>query len=227
MKIKHTLIIVLSLILVTFFAGRMSTLSSRNAQNEQLAHLSDSLRVYEARIAGVDQDVYEKLAIIATQEEAIAAGLLEQDRLRALGMRRAAYIARVNAELDAARDSIILPDSIFITDTIVAPGEGQNNYAKLPFSWEYNDQWVELTTGIDEYKLGSFELNANVPLVLTLGPKDSGRDAIAVTTLSPYVTISDITLVNIREQKWYDEWYVIPAASATLGLGLGYLLWGR
>jgi hypothetical protein len=115
---------------------------------------------------------------------------------------------------------------MFVTDTVeVEPGEGKT-YAILPFSWEYNDQYLGLKTGIRENKTGWFDLNAPVKLDITLGDR-KGKPIAAVTTPSPYITITDFNVVNIQKETWYMKPWVPWAGGAAGGFIAGWAVFGR
>lgn len=227
MKTKNFLILILALILVSFFAGHMITFKKRNAAYGQVMALTDSISAYTVVIDDLETRVFEKQQVIGTMEQAIAAGILEEDRLKALNMKHLSQISKLEGELKAAIDSIPLPDSIFVTDTIeTGPGEGKT-YAILPFSWEYKDQYLGLKTGIHEDKTAWFDLEAQVSLYITLGDIKK-KPVAAVTTPSPYVTITDFNVVNIQEQTLLYKHPWIPWAGGFVGgVASGWLIWGR
>jgi len=228
MKTKHLIIIIIALIAVSYFCGILTTKAIRNSQANEILQLTDSMTVYTTTIDSLEQYVYEKDVVIGTKEQAIQAGILEQDRLKALNLARLRQITRLIAELNAAKDSIPMPDTMFITVpyTTVGSGEGESTYLKIPFSTGFNDEYIGLDFGVDKNKTSWFDLDAKVPLVITLG--DKGRKQVAsVTTPSPYIRITDYNVVNIHEEKWYHKTWVPVAGGAIGGLGLGYLLWGR
>lgn len=226
MKTKHVLIIVLALVAVSFFAGRYSTTHTRSAQYDRINDLTEVMSVYQVAVQGRDQTIYEKNQILASKKEAIEAGIIERDYLKALNLKSVRQITNLNAEISAYKDSLDLSgDSIvFVTDT-VASGEVKN-YAQLPFSWDYSDQYLSLQTGINQEKQGWFQLEAPTGFSIVLGGRD-GKQVSAVTTLSPYITVTDFNVVRLKEEKWYYKPWVPATGGVIGGLGLGWLIWGR
>ena len=227
MKTKHVILLVLSLVIMSFFAGRYSTLRTRSGQYDEISQLTDVMTVYQREINGREQTIYEKNQILTTKKEVIKAGLLENDRLKALGIKKATQITKLDGQLIAARDSIDLEGQVeFVTDTVVVSGEAKNNYVKLPFSWGYKDDYLYFDTGIKEDKNGWFDLDARVPIDITLGGKD-GKQVAAVSTPSPYLRITDFNVIRLQEENWYYKPWVPTAGGVIGGLSLGWLIWGR
>jgi hypothetical protein len=227
MKTKHVLILVLALVVVSFFAGRISTLKPRNSSYDQITELTDVMTVYQREINGREQTIYEKNQILASQKEAIEAGILEKDHLKALGMKKATQITVLEGELSAARDSIDLSgDSIiFVTLPDSASGETKN-YVELPFSWKHEDEYLTLSTGIRKDQKAWFDLSAELPITVTLGGKD-GKQVAAVNTPSPYVILTDFNVIRLKEENWFYKPWVPTTGGIIGGIGLGWLIWGR
>jgi hypothetical protein len=142
LKLKHFILIVLALITVSFFAGRWSTSGLRSAQYDQISAQDTIIKVYQRELNGRDQTIYEKNQLLGTQREAIQAGILERDLLKATNIKKATQITQLKAQLQAAIDSIPISDTVFITvDNEDGSGEVKT-YAQLPFSWDYSDQWI-------------------------------------------------------------------------------------
>jgi len=227
MKAKYVILLVLALILVSGFAGHMITFKKRTAAYGQVSVLNDSIVSYKTEIGDLEVNVFEKDQLIGTKDELIEAGILEKDRLKALNMRYLSQITVLEGDLQAAVDNIPLPDTLFVTDTVnTGPGEGKT-YAILPFSWEYNDKYLGLRTGIREDKTGWFDINAPIDLEITLGDRKK-KPVAAVTTPSPYVTITDFNVVNVQEQNFlYKNPWVPWAGGAAGGLLAGWAIWAR
>lgn len=228
MKLRNVILLVLALLTISFFAGRYSTSRVRNAQYDELSQLTDVMTIYQVELNGREQNIYEKNQLIASQKEVIDAGLIEKDLLKALNLKKASQITKLTADLAAYKDSIDLSgDSIvFVTDTIVGSGEGKNIYVEIPFSWRYTDEWLTLNTGIDENKQGWFDIKAPTFFTIVLGGRD-GKKITAVTTINPYVSVTDFNVIKLREERWYYKPAVPAIGGAIGGFGLGWLIWGR
>ena len=227
MKTKHLLILIVAIIALSFFAGRVTTLGVRNGQYDEISQLTEVMTVYKRELNGREQTIYEKNQIITSKNRAIEAGIIERDLLKALNFKSVRQITKINAEFSAYKDSVDLSgDSVvFVTDTIVGSGEAEN-YVKLPFSWKYEDEYLTLSTGIRDNKHAWFDLSAQLPITVTLGGKD-GKQVAAVSTPSPHVLISDFNVVRLKEEDWYYK-PVVPAIGGAIGgFGLGWLIWGR
>jgi len=219
MDLKHFLIVVLAIIGLSFFVGRLSTSSTRSAQNAQLLALTDSISTYHTTIGGLQQTVYEKDQLIVTYKQALDMNLIEQDRLKKLHLQKISQVTRLEAHLKAARDSIDLgKDSVvFVHDTVT-----NELYVRLPLQWSYNDTYLDFKTGVGTDRAGWFDINAKLPGTITLGLQKDGflkrKPVASFTTPNPYVTLSDIQVVNIQDIKWYDHWYVQAGAGYVLGV---------
>lgn len=227
MKTKHFLILILAVMALSFFAGHMVTWKKRNASYTHVLALTDSISHYEVAIGDFEEQVWEKDQLIGTQEQAIEAGILEIDRLKALKMKYITQITKLEGQLRAAVDNIPLPDTLFVTDTVeVGSGEGKT-YLKIPFSTGYNDEYIGLDFGVKENKTWWWDLDAKVPLTITLGGK-KGKSVASVTTPSPFVRITDFNVVQIQEENWYYRNPWIPyAVGGAGGFIAGWALFGR
>lgn len=215
MKVRTGILFILALIAVSFFAGHMYTYKKRKASYELISTLSGKISTYETRIDTLEVRVWEKTQLIGTQEQAIEAGLLEIDRLKALRINQLTQITRLEGELQATIDNIPIPDTVFITrKPEVKPGN-RESYLKLPFSTGHADQYLSIDFGVNEEKTGWFDLEAKVPLVVALGGK-KGKSVAAVTTPSPYINITDFNVVRIEQTKWYYKPWV-PWAGGFVG----------
>jgi hypothetical protein len=227
MKTKNLLLLIAAIIALSFFLGRWSTSGLRSAQYDEISELRDVMKIYQVELRDREQTIYEKDQILGTQREAIKAGLIDNELLKALNIKQATQVTTLKGQLAAARDSIDLSgnDSIvFVTDTVAGNAE---NYIKLPFSWPYSDEYLQLTTGIRENKQAWFNLNAALPLTITMGGKD-GRQVAAVSTPSPYVSITDFNVVNVQKQNFFYKHQWIPWTGGFVGgVAAGWAIWGR
>ena len=207
--------------------GRYSTSRVRGAQYDEISQLTDVMTVYQRELNGREQNIYEKNQLIGTQNEAIEAGLIEKNLLKALNITKASQITKLNAVLAVYKDSLDMDSVVFKTDTIFSDsGNVENTYVQIPFSWRYTDDWLTLETGIDANKQGHFDLNAPAEFSIALGGRD-GKQVAAVTTPSPYITVTDFNVIRLKEENWYYKPWVPAAGGAIGGLGLGWLIWGR
>lgn len=198
----------------------------RSAQYDEISQIRDVMKVYQVELRDRDQVVYEKNQLLGTQKEAIEAGIIERDLLKALNMKKATQVTNLEAQLVVARDSIDLEGSdsiVFVTDTVA--GEVKN-YAELPFSWEYTDPFLSLQTGINLERQGWFQLEAPTGFSIVLGGRD-GKQVASVTTPSPYITVTDFNVVRLEEEKWYYKPWVPAVGGFAGGLAAGWLVWGR
>lgn len=225
MRTKHVLLLILAVIALSFLSGRLSLLGDRNAQNGAILALTDSLRVSKVEIHGLTYNVWEKNQVIITQRQSIEAGLVDRAAIKALNLRKGYVITKLETNLSAARDSIPVVFSLNPEPEIVSAGKTKNPCPFPAVEFSYNDEYLNLTAGVDTNKYGWFEMNAPTELTVYLGDKKTGlfqsTPTVTVGTLSPYLEVYNIDVVNTQETQWYDKWY-LPAGA---GFGLGILTW--
>jgi hypothetical protein len=227
MKTKEpVLLLIAAIIALSFFLGRWSTSGLRSAQYDEISELRDVMRIYQVELRDREQTIYEKDQLLGTQKEAIQAGIIERDLLKATNIKKATQITQLEARLQAAIDSIPISDTVFITvDNEDGSGETET-YAKLPFSWNYSDQWLSLQTGINLERQGWFQLEAPTGFSIVLGGKD-GKQVAAVTTPSPYITVTDFNVVRLNQEKWYYKPWVPAVGGFAGGVVTGWLIWRK
>jgi len=113
-RIVNEICLVLLIISMTFFIGKHSTRQEHELVVNNLIYARDSIKTYDIVINGLKNSVWEKNAIILSQEDAIKAGLLREELLKKLHIKD--LIA--NAELQMMinkKDSLlkVLPNTVF------------------------------------------------------------------------------------------------------------------
>jgi len=229
MKTKHILILIVAIIGLSFLSGMLSQRGTIKSQDRTILALTDTLATTRVIIGGVSQMLSDKSTILSSKNKAIEAGLLEQNRLKVLNMQKASHIVRVEAHLAAARDSIPMRPPPGAVDTLipvenVGAGEAKN-YISVPTEFYVEEDFVNLTCGIDENRLGYYDVNFPTPLVVTIGDKKTGLwktvPTVAVTTPSPYLIVTDITPIDLRGAK---KWYQKPLTVGFVGIGAGVII---
>ena len=79
MKIKTSLIILLTIIALSFLGGRLSLRSTRNAQNNALVALRDEIVVAKVTIDGFTNTVWSQSQIILDQRQALELELVKKE----------------------------------------------------------------------------------------------------------------------------------------------------
>jgi len=180
--------------------------------------LRDTVRSYEITIDSLKKTVFEKMALVLTQKEAIEAGFIEREQLKKTNMRLVATNTDLKGEIRLLKDSInIIGDNIQFV--YVKDSTGSFNAVKLPYEWGYTDRYVNFSTGIGENRLGHFSLSLPLDLTITSGYDKKGVAKSVVVTPNPYLYIRDInTTIIASPKKWYQQWWVTGLMGFTVGV---------
>jgi hypothetical protein len=154
--------------------------------------------------------VYEKNAIILSQDESIKAGIIERDRLKALHLKDLITNTDLSGTIQILRDSLKLPASVqFIT---IHDSSGTYPVVRLPYEWPYSDKYVTLTTGIRANKIGYFSLSVPFSGTISVGYVRSGLFKTTpkgiFTTENPYIKVNSMKVLIVEEPKrFYDKFW--------------------
>jgi len=221
MKIKYVLIAFLALFIGAIFLGRCTTMEERTRLNDAILALRDTVSHHEVTIDGLKHQVFEKDQIILTEREAKKAGLLEINRLKALNIKHVNQITVLQAEIKSGQDNLPIPDTVFKTITV---STGPAKYVSLPFKTNYKDDYINLSTWIEETGTWGFDLYQPLDLNITAGDKKVGflktEPTVIVDTPNPYVTINNIDYVNVQKRKL--KWWQQSAITIVVWEGIKY-----
>lgn len=211
-------IIALVLLGLSFLGGWLLRTPEISRGQDNILALRDTVRSYEITIDSLKKTVFEKMALVLTQKEAIEAGFIEREQLKKTNMRLVATNTDLKGEIRLLKDSIsIIGDNIqfvYVTDST-----GSFNAVKLPYEWGYTDKYVSFNTGIRENKLGYFGLSVPLDLTITSGYDKKGVAKSVVVTPNPYLYIRDInTTIVASPKKWYQQWWVTGLMGFTVGV---------
>lgn len=226
MKTKYVLIAILALFAGAFFLGRSTTKSERTRLNGTILAIRDTISYHEVTIDGLKHQVFEKEQILLTEREAKKAGLLEVDRLKALNIKHVNQIAVLQAEIKSGQDNIPIPDTIIKTITV---SSGPKKYVTLPFKTNYKDDYLSLSTWIEEKGTWGFDIKQPLDLTITAGEKKVGmfktEPSVIVDTPNPYVTFNDIQYVSVqkRKLKWWQQSLITIAVWEGVKYGISSL----
>ena len=204
-----------------FIAGRNSTRKERSEQQANLIAARDSIETYSVKIAGLRTYVSEKDAIILTQKDAIAAGIIERERLRKLHFAELVANAELAGTIDILRDSLKIPPEIQIV-TVKDTIEGNYQALRIPWEWPYESEYVKLAFGIHANKKGYFNLSVPFSGTISIGYVKSGffktTPKGVFTTDNPYLKVKQMDILIVEDRKkWYEKWWLhvlVGAATA-------------
>lgn len=218
---KKWLIIVFACVLsIGFFSGRYSLRKERALNVANLRAARDTIQTYSVKIKSLETFVSLKNAIIEDQKDAIEAGLIEKERLKALHLKELITNTQLQATIKILRDSLKLPPEIqFVT---IKDTSGNYLAVRVPYQWKYSDQYVSLTTGIRLNKTGFFELSVPFSGEMSIGYQRSGflkvKPVGILTTTNPYLKVEKMDVLIVKDsKKWHQKtWIHILAGAVTI-----------
>ena len=203
---------------VVFVFGRCSRQKEVSLNLANLAASRDSIHTYQVTVSGMELQVSDRDAIILTQRDAIKAGILENERLKALHIKTVVANAELSGTIRMLRDSLRLPPEIrFIT---VKDTNGNFLAVRIPYKWQYSDPYINLVTGINENKTGFFDLSVPVAGEVTIGYKKTGflkTSPVGIfTTLNPYLKVNDMSVLIVTDKKKFYQrtWFHLAVGVA-------------
>jgi hypothetical protein len=218
--LKYKKIVVLvclfaGLVALAFVAGKCSTKRVLEQQVSNIIALKDSIGHLTVKIKGVQNQVWEKNAIIIGQEDAIKAGLVREELLKKIHMKDLV----TNTELSGTihrQDSLLglPPKTEYIT---IKDSSGvKRNYVRYPFQLlEQHDKYLNLDAGLDSTKKAWFKLDTPFSGSISIGYVGTGFLNLKLvpkgifSTENKYIKINTMDVVIIQDnQRWIDKWWV-------------------
>lgn len=215
-KAQKTIIIIGLICLfgcIAYIAGKCSTRENRRLGIDNLIAARDLVKESTVIINGLKNTVFEKDAIILTQEDAIKTGLLEKERLRKLHLKELTANVELQGRIKILEDSLDLPPDVkYIT---VKDSSGKyNDYIRIPFVLlnVHRKDSVDLIAGLNINRKAYWKLDIPFKAELSVGYKITGflkTTPVGIfTTTNPYVHIDKMDVVILKkEEKWFQKWY--------------------
>tara|TARA_R100001244_G_scaffold18708_1_gene19548 strand:- start:49 stop:693 length:645 start_codon:yes stop_codon:yes gene_type:complete len=181
---------------------------------QQIAKFKKTELAYQEEVNKEGDRIIEQEQIILSQSDAIEQGLLEIGRLK-----------RVNSQVHVVTNTII--DTIIVShvDTVVQVING-NSYLKLPQSYSFNDEFINLNAKINEIGLNIDNITIFNESTITVGYKRIGflkplSPVIQIKNTNPYMLTQSVSNVVIEEKTdlLHDK-----RAWGVVGLFLGILI---
>ena len=216
LKHKKTIVylgLFLALLCLSYIMGRCSTKQQRDNHISNLIAARDSVKESSTTIDGLENSIWEKNAIILSQEESIKAGIIERDLLKKLHIKDLI----TNTELSGIikrQDSLLAlpPKTEFIT---VKDSSGiKKNYVRYPFQLlNVHTEYLDLDAGLDSLKKAWYKHKVPFSGTVSVGFKKSGFlkvDPIGIFTSSnPDLIVNKMDVLIVKEQeKWFQKWWV-------------------
>ena len=227
--IKYSLIIG-SLLIISFFLGKCSTLGERKQIINNLEAARDSVHTFIIEVDGLKYKTTQKDAIILSQKDAIAAGILERERLKALHMKEVVANAELKATISILRDSLKIPPETIII-TIKDTAGIAHDYVKLPFVLlKENGPDLKLTAGMNKNRTAYYDLKVPVYGEMSIGYVRDGflktKPVGIFTSDNPNLTINSMDILIVKdEKKFYQKtWFHMLTGAILFETAKHYLL---
>jgi len=216
-KTRNVIVGVITALVVVFIGGwLLGRLARDNASTTIISGQNDIITTYEYRIGDMERLAHEKDAIISSQREAIKAGLILKEELKALKIKYVRDLTRVNATVE------ILLDSIASYHPIIIPcpeGELYHPVLYLPLAFQDTTEFYNITGRFDT--TGVLSIGVKIPMSLDVWVGEDreikGNFKTVVTTDNPYITINGFKSCIFdlpKRRKW--------AVGIQAGYGLVY-----
>lgn len=161
---------------------------------------------------------------IATQEEAIKAGLISQEELKAKNIKDVNSIVRLTQKINILNDSILKykNDSNNIITVIDTTTHDTTNYLKLPNSVSSVDKWLSFHGSIlkEGFRIDSLQLINDQTIIIGNSKKwflGKNIPVVDVQNSNPYFKVNKMSNVVIEyKTPWYQKnvtWFIVGAVA--------------
>jgi hypothetical protein len=203
----------LSVLGIGYLAGCNRLRKERALNVANIIAIRDTIKHSFVTIDGLRNSVYEKNAIILSQDESIKAGIIERDRLKALHLKDLLTNTDLSGTIQILRDSLKLVPGTTIITIKDSSGVAQN-YVKIPFTLlNLHEQYIDsLKAGMGINKKAWFKLQIPFSGTISVGTKKIGLFktipvGIFVTT-NPYIHVNSMDVLIVQDQKkFYDKFW--------------------
>jgi len=166
---------------------------------------------FESYRSTSEATVSEQAAIILSQDDALAMGILDADKLKELNLRSIEVNIKLTERIQALEKEgeFIGQPSVVYRDTSYGDVDTTIKYMEIPVGIRYEDQWVNLHATVD-YPTPIFDTVGFLSKPeITIGWQKQGflkkpERTVFYTNENPYVTVIDMRNVVIEEpKKWW------------------------
>lgn len=210
--IKYIIIGVL-IIVVLVLAMRWKEARADHTQLQSL--LNDTIHHYEMVVTDQGTELNRQVQTVASLENAITAGLIDQDKLKNANLKLVSHVIELQNEIVFLEELVANVDSasvIIVDDTSTAPAAG--TYLKVPANFTYSDEWVSLAGTVYGATVGIRDLTLRQEPTIFIGYQKAGlfKPLIPVVTIedsNPYVhTVAMHNVKITQKQPFYSKaWF--------------------
>ena len=189
-----------------------------NYLNQSLSAAKSELSFFKLVVDSLEYNVATKQAELVDMKQLIKQESSLKSKYKALYLKSLESITTLTAEIRILKDSLNqLPDSIIVT---IYEKDSTYRAVKLPFEWEYKDNYIYLKSGIASTAQPYFDLKIPLQGEILIGHNKNGPVGAFITN-NPYITTTslDIKVAN-RPTKWYESKWLYFG----MGFSLNYIL---
>ena len=189
-KVIIWLLLILLALLCYYAIGQNSKYSN---YRQQMALFDVKEQAYLETINENGERLIEQQQIIMSQDDAIASGLLEIEKLK-----------EVNSQVSVVTNTII--DTIVVShvDTVIQQING-NAYLKLPQQYSFNDDFMNFKAEINEVGLSVDNITIFNETTVTIGKEKQGlfkplKPVVKIKNTNPYMNTMSVQNVVIEKK---------------------------
>lgn len=219
MKISFNIYGVIVIILLftgVFYLGGIKARRQTDRLNIALYQSTDSLKSYRIKVNNLERNVFEKQAIIVSNERYIKDIEQEKERIKELNIRNIKTIGSLKTEISVLNKQLSLvsdTDTIVINDTIFK----DKDCVELPVELSFKDKYAWANVSISQQASNINFGITNLDLHLTIGEKKR-KPTVMLDTDNPYLQTKDIKMIVVQEpKKWHQRRIVWLGAGVLLG----------
>lgn len=164
-----------------------------NASRDTVGALKQEIIKYQEIINGKTVYIAQVEQELQTQRELIKSGELERKELKALNLKKANEISRLNLQIDTLLTHVehngkIISVLIDKVDSLTnETTQEEYNAVILPFKFQKKDNWLDFRGELNEDADLSIDMKMKVGVDVITGVDKKGKNTISVITNCPYV----------------------------------------
>jgi hypothetical protein len=229
-----TIVIVVAVIFACLTCGLLFKITQVNKNHDQLVNLlGDTINHYEILVTKKGEQIAVQEQRIASQENAIAAGLIREEELKKQNIKQAGVVIRLTQQVERLQLQVNItnPDVVTITDKDTVCPEG--TFLRVPADFLWEDEWTYLGGTILGPSIRVNALRVTLKPTIILGYQKPSffkplKPVVTVGDLNPHASIISMENVVIQNKPPFYKttwWYRFEGALATFGIlkGLSYI----
>ena len=177
---------------------------------------------FERKQLKMGTEISVQKAVILSKNDAIMAGLLREEKLKALNLKTVEVNIKLTERVETLeRDAeFVVQPTVLYRDTSYDNRDTTFRYIQVPTSIRYKDKWANLYATVD-YPKSVFDTISFISVPeITLGWQKQGflkraERTVIYTNENPYVTVLDMQNVVIEEPK---KWWQTDVAKVSGGI---------